>query len=95
MDFFQKINKNMKGKQYCPIFSKIVKKFDLFNLLSDAKIENLCQELSFVNKSLNKAYIIIFKKNLSMEEAIKKISNIKDNNKKKFINEKDAKEIYG
>ena len=94
MDFFLKINKKFKGKRYCPVFSKLVKQFDLLGLLNDAKIEKMCNDLSFINKSLNKAYIIIFKKKLSMKDAISKISQMKDNEDNNFIDSDSAEKIY-
>ena len=88
------LNINFHGERYCELLGTMVKKFDLLNIVKEDQIKTLCGELSFVNGALNKAYHIIFKRGLTMGDAISKISKITDKQKKPFINQHDAKKIY-
>ena len=94
MELFENMNPGFKGKRYCSLFSKIVKKFDFLGLIDESQMDNICGELSFVSKALSKSYDIIFKRGLTSNEAIRKLSKITDKNKKPFIDLSGAKQIY-
>ncbi len=94
MNNLEGLNINFRGKRYCELLGTMVKKFDLLNIVKEDQIKTLCGEFSFVNGALNKAYQIIFKRGLNMEEAISKISKITDKEKRPFINQYDATKIY-
>ncbi len=94
MNNLSNLNLNFKGQRYCEILGQMIKRFDLLNLVKEDQIKGLCGELSFVNSALNKAYHIIFKRGLNMNQAIHKLSKITDKQRRPFINKEDAHKIY-
>ncbi len=94
MNNLGKLNLDFKGHRYCELLTNMIKKVDLFDIINKRQIQYLCGELSFVNKSLNKVYNIIFKKGLSTKQALGEIKQLKDKDNKPFINSNDANTIY-
>lgn len=94
MDNLKKYNLQFKGQRYCKILREVIKRVDLLNIISENRIKKLCKEFSFVNSALSKVYNIIFKRDLNMTQAIKKISHITDKENNPFISRNDAKQLY-
>lgn len=83
-----------KGRRYCDTLIGIVKKFDMFNLMKEDHIRKMCKEVSFVNKMLNVSYDIIFRQGLHKDDAIKKMTDLRDRDNNTFMDSKGAEQIY-
>ena len=86
------VSEKPKGR-YCHLFMKAVKNFDMLGLIRNQNLGELCGRVDFISDALKQSYQIIMNSNLSEQQAISSIMNIRDPDNKIFIKEKEAQEI--